>query len=417
MGLIAFARANARWIGGAFLLTLFSSFGQTFFIGRSNAELRGLFGLTDGEFGLLYMTATLASAATLPFLGRTLDHYRGYQVARLVIPALAASCLLLPFAPNVAVLGLALFGLSLFGQGMMSHVALTETGRWFAASRGRATSLVVPGFQAGEAVFPFAFFLVAGTLGWRYAWVGAAVLLVVVVLPVATRLLSVERTPEGRAEGPGGAPRDWTRGEVLRDPVFYALLVGVLAPPFIGTTVFFHQDYLTMLRGYPDHAFPAAFPLMAVTTVTFALVCGGLVDRYGAVRLLPFFLIPLCVASLAVAGLDQAWGVYAFMVLFGVSYGFTSTLLGALWPEVYGTKNLGGIRAVVVAAMVFSTAAGPGITGLLIDRGVGLPTQMLGMAAWAAGGALVLAAASRRLAARRGWVGTGGAVTPLRANT
>ena len=399
-GLIAFALANRRWIGGAFLLTLFSSFGQTFFIGRSGLPLREAFGLTDGQFGLLYMLATLGSAATLPFLGRTLDHHPGHRVAAFVVPALAACCLLLPFAPSVAVLGLALYGLRLFGQGMMSHIALTETGRWFAASRGRATSLVVPGFQAGEALLLPLFALIAAAADWRWGWVGAAVLLLVVVWPTVTRLLSVERTPQGEAEGPAVTARDWTRGEVLRDPVFYALLAGVLAPPFIGTTVFFHQGYLEALRGYPAYAFPAAFPMMAVTTVSFALVCGALVDRFGAVRLLPFFLLPLSVASLAVARLDQAWGVYAFMVLFGVSYGFTSTLLGALWPEVYGTKNLGGIRAIVVSAMVFSTAAGPGVTGLLIDRGVALPDQMLGLAAWALGGAGVLALGSRRLAAR-----------------
>ena len=401
--LLAFARDNARWIGGGFLLTACSSFGQTFFVAQSSAEIRAEFGLSDGGFGFLYFLATLASAASLPFLGRTLDHHPGHRVARFVVPALAASCILLVLAPNVVLVGVALYGLRLFGQGMMSHIALTETGRWFAASRGRATSLVVPGFQAGEFVLPTLFTLIAASLGWRWGWVLGAGLLMLVVLPVVTRLLSVERIPRGETEGPDRTARDWTRAEVLRDPVFYALLAGVLAPPFIGTTVFFHQDHLTALRGYPEFAFPTAFSLMAVTTVTFALVCGALVDRFGAIRLLPFFLLPLTVASLAVGYLDAAWGVYAFMVLFGVSYGFTSTLLGALWPEVYGVKNLGGIRAIIVSAMVLSTALGPFVTGTLIDLGVELPQQMLGMAAWAAGGAAVMAFASRRLAARRGW--------------
>lgn len=58
------------------------------------------------------------------------------------------------------------------------------------------------------------------------------------------------------------------------------------------------------------------------------------------------------------------------MFLLGVRSGFTSTLLGALWPEVYGLANLGGIRAVIVSAMVLSTAPGPGLSGVLIDAGV-----------------------------------------------
>ena len=70
------------------------------------------------------------------------------------------------------------------------------------------------------------------------------------------------------------------------------------------------------------------------------------------------------------------------MLLFGVSYGFTSTLLGALWPEIYGTAHLGGIRAITVSGMVLATAVGPGLTGTLIDAGVALPTQLLWMAGW-----------------------------------
>ena len=94
-----FLRDNARWISGGFLLTFFSSFGQTFFIGLSGEELRAKFDLTDGEFGQIYMVATIASALTLPFLGRTLDYMPGWKVARFVIPALAGACLLWRLRP------------------------------------------------------------------------------------------------------------------------------------------------------------------------------------------------------------------------------------------------------------------------------------------------------------------------------
>ena len=53
--MITFLRDNARWISGGFLLTFFSSFGQTFFIGLSGEELRAKFDLSDGEFGGVYI--------------------------------------------------------------------------------------------------------------------------------------------------------------------------------------------------------------------------------------------------------------------------------------------------------------------------------------------------------------------------
>ncbi len=71
-------------------------------------------------------------------------------------------------------------------------------------------------------------------------------------------------------------------------------------------------------------------------------------------------------------------------------------MFGALWPEISGVQNLGAIRAVVVSAMVFATALGPGITGTLIDRGIELPQQLFWMAGWSA-----LATAGRAWTSRR----------------
>jgi len=325
-----------------------------------------------------------------------------WKVAAFSMPGLAAACLLVVIAPHVAVLAIAIWLLRLFGQGMMTHIALTQTGRWFAASRGRAVSLVVPGHQLGEAALPILFVSLAALLGWQGAWTASA-LFILVVLPVMVWLLREDRIPEnphGEA-GSGSQQRQWTRAEVLRDPVFYLLLTGVLAPPFIGTTIFFHQGHFIELRGYNPLVFASAFPLMAVTTIVFGLVCGALIDRFGAVRILPFFLAPLTIASLAAGLLTPVWGVYLFMFLVGVSYGFTATLLGALWPEVYGVTHLGGVRAIIVSAMVLSTAIGPGLTGVLIDQGINLPTQLIVMAGWCVAASVCLAFGSRVIRRRQ----------------
>ena len=397
--MLSFIRANARWLFGGFLLTFFSSFGQTFFIGLSGEELRARFALSDGEFGLLYMAATLGSAATLPFLGRLLDVVSGRWAILFVIPPLAIACVLIAFAPSVALLIASIYLLRLFGQGMMTHIAITETGRWFAAGRGRAISLVVPGHQAGEAVLPIAFVIVSTMISWQGAWLIASAVLIIGALPAIYALYSREREPShtDHATGLDRTAQDWTRSEVVKDPYFYALLTGVLAPAFIGTTVFFHQDHLIELRGYDPLAFASAFPVMAVTTVVFSLICGHLVDRFGAIRLLPYFLVPLSVASVAASVLTPVWGIYIFMLLLGISYGFTSTLFGALWPELYGVRYLGGIRAMIVSAMVFATALGPGLTGYLIDTGITLPRQLLWMGAWCAGATVMLSLVTRPL--------------------
>ncbi|MGH8198815.1 MAG: MFS transporter, partial [Steroidobacteraceae bacterium] len=303
----------------------------------------------------------------------------------------------------VVMLTLALYLLRLFGLGMMLETAFTEIGRWFVANRGRAMALIAPGQQAGVAILPLAVVLIAkATGGWRTAWIASAVLIVLVGMPGIIALLKVERVPrskEARARGRNTA-RDWTRSEVVRDPILYLLLLGVLAPSVISTVIFFEQDYLIDLRGYDRLAFAAAYPLMSVTTVFFGLVCGDMIDRLGSLRLLPYFLLPLAIASATVGLITPMWGVYLFMFLLGISNGFTSTLLGALWPEVYGLANLGGIRGIVVSAMVFSTAIGPGLSGALIDRGISLPRQMLWLSGWCVAACFVLAFAASRVRQR-----------------
>jgi MFS family permease len=398
-----FFRDNARWITAGFLLTLFSSFGQTFYIGLSGNDVRSTFGLSGGGFGGIYMVATLASAMTLPLLGRTLDLMPGWKVVRFTIPALAFACVLIAVAPNIVVLTFSLYLLRLFGQGMMTETAFVETGRWFVVNRGRAMALVVIGIQVGSAILPTIVVVLAAASGdWRISWFAAAAALMLVGLPAILTLLRVERVPRSHETNASehNTARDWTRAEVVRDPLLYLMLAGTLAPGFIGTAILFHQGYLIALRGYDPVAFAAAFPVMAVTTVIFGLLCGHLVDRFGALRLLPYFLVPMAVASVAVGVIEPVWGIYVFMLLLGVSNGFTQTLSGALWPEVYGLANLGGIRAITVSGGVLASALGPGITGALIDLGVPLPTQMLWLALWCLLASVALALAANRVRAR-----------------
>lgn len=378
--MLEFLNKNFRWIAGGFTLTFFSGFGQTYFISASVSEWQAAFDLSHGEFGRLYMFATLASAACLPFVGRLVDVVQAHRMIAIVIPVLAGATLLAGYASTVATLVIAIFLLRLFGQGMMTHMALTATGRWFVAERGRAVSLVVLGHQGGEATIPIAFATIMIAYGYRVGWIATAVALIFVGLPFAYWCYRKPRVPHGQLSAEKNSSleiRSWTRGEVLRDPIFWVLLTGVLAPAFVGTTIFYHQNYLTALNNWPPQLFASSLLVMATTTVGFALLVGAMIDRFGAIAVLPYFLLPLSAACFALAYSGPEVTLFIVMVLLGISYGISSTLFGSLWPEVYGLANLGAIRSVTISAAVLATAAGPGLTGTLIDRGVDLPAQML----------------------------------------
>jgi len=396
--MLKFIGNNFRWIAGGFTLTYFSSFGQTYFISASIAEWQSAFDLSHGEIGRLYMFATLASAVCLPFLGRLVDLIPAHKMIALVIPVLAGATLMAGYAPSVTVLVIAIFLLRLFGQGMMTHIALTATGRWFVVERGRAISLVVLGHQGGEATIPLVFATIAIAYGYKTGWLVGAAALLLIGLPFAFWAYQQAREPHARDAKSVKAlrhVRSWTRREVMRDPVFWVLLTGILAPPFIGTTIFYHQNYMTALHDWPPQLFALSLLVMSLTTVGCALITGALVDRFGTPAILPYSLLPLSLSCFALAFSGPPATLFVVMILLGISYGISATLFGSLWPEIYGTAYLGSIRAITVSAGVFATAAGPGLTGTLIDRGIELPTQMIYL-----GGYCLLAAAALSIASR-----------------
>ena len=399
--MLNFIKNNFRWIAGGFMLTFLSSFGQTYFISSSIAEWQTAFDLSHGQIGRIYMFATLGSAACLPFLGRLVDSVPAHTMIAFVVPVLAGATLMAGYASSVLVLVAAIFLLRLFGQGMMTHMALTATGRWFAAERGRAISLVVLGHQGGEATLPLAFSTIAIAYGYQTGWIAGAAALLLVGLPFSYWAYRVPREPHSKG-GDLGKPsrhvRSWTRAEVMRDPVFWILLSGVLAPGFIGTTIFYHQNYMTTLNAWPPQLFAQSLMVLASTTVVFALAMGAIIDRVGANKVLPIFLIPLSAACFAMAMSGPAYSLFIVMVLLGISYGISSTLFGSLWPENYGVSHLGSIRSVTVSAMVIATAAWPGLTGTLIDQGISLPTQMISFGGYCllAAGAMTFASFSLR---------------------
>ncbi|MEO0909913.1 MAG: MFS transporter, partial [Pseudomonadota bacterium] len=381
MSYVQFLTQNARWLTGGFLLTFFSSFGQTFFISLSGGAIRTEYDLTNGEWGTLYMLATLGSAMTLPFLGRIVDHVSVAKTVLITIPALVLATFLMSVSHSIILLVVILYALRLFGQGMMTHISITAMGRWYSAQRGRAVSVAVVGHQAGEALLPIVFVYALLVTGWRGTWLMSAVFVAVVALPVIYALMRVERVPSQQeiSDEARTSLRQWTRAEVMRDVLFWSICIAVLAPAFIGTTLFFHQDYLIELRGWDKLQYSLSFTVMAIMTFSFALISGYTIDRFSAISHLPFFLIPLAAACIAMWAIESVVGSFVFMGLLGISYGISSTLFGALWPEIYGTKHLGSIRSIIIALMVFGTALGPGLTGFLIDLNVSYPAQILTM--------------------------------------
>ena len=385
---MAFLIANARWLGAGLALCFCSSLGQTFFVALFGAEIRAELGLSHGGWGGLYTAGTVASAAALMLTGGLADRLPARWLGAGVLGLLALACAAMAVVGGAAGLAAAIFALRFLGQGWCGHLAMTAVARWFAATRGRAVAVAALGFSLGEAALPGAALAVAALADWRAAWWGAAAL-AALAAPALAVALQVERRPQGAAEAaaddaPGMGGRHWTRAEALRHWLFWALTPGLLGPPFIGTMILFQQSHISAVKGWDPAVFAAALPLYAATTVASSFAAGWAVDRIGAKRLLPLYQAPLGLGCVVLALGSGAWAMPAGLALCGVTQGGATALMGSLWPELYGTRAIGAIRATAMAALVFSTALGPGVSGALIDAGVGVGAQLLAMAGWVA---------------------------------
>ena len=137
-----FFLSQTRLLLFGFFISFFAGFGQTFFISIFNLEIRDLLNLSDGQFGILYSLATLASAIVLIWFGKLIDIMDLRIYTFIVSLGLVCACIGMFFLiNNLFMLFVLIFSLRFFGQGAMSHTGITTMSRYYISDRGKAISV------------------------------------------------------------------------------------------------------------------------------------------------------------------------------------------------------------------------------------------------------------------------------------
>lgn len=389
-----FIKQDWPLLGFGFLLTALSGPGQTFFVGLFRDSISGYFGISIGDFGLIFSIATLISAAVFFWSGKIIDRWTVQRTTSVFALLFAASAALVGLAPHIAVLAIAIFGIRHVGQALMSHVSSTTMARYFNHNRAKAASLASMGYSAGEAIFPICVVSVLGFAGWRVTWLLIAAVIAVVFLPVARLLLRVNRrdlslereviasAPATTSSGDVDPSENWSRKDVLRDRRFYLILPALLGSPYLLTGVFFHQASLAAESGLGLEVIAGCFTAFAIAKMAGSLVMGPVVDRHGYLKPYPVCVFFLGLSLLILGVSDSLAGVWIFYVMSGFAVGAGIPVSGALWPGLYGTRQLGAIRSMLSSVMVVATGLAPASYGYMLDAGVSIKQIAVGGSAY-----------------------------------
>ena len=356
-----------------FIFTFFSSFGQSFFLGLFNSSIRDALSITQGQFGSIYASATLLSSFLLIWVGKKIDDINIFKFAFFVTLLLSFSCFFFSKISSITFLFIAIFLMRFSGQGMMSHTATTTISRYFTKSRGKALSTSWFGLSTAEFILPVLIVYLLTITSWQNIWISISIL-VLIFLPIISFILIKSLNFDSREETNEKDFKEknikqWKRIEVLKDYRFYIVCLNMLAMPWIATGVFVYQSFITESKGWGTFIIAQSFMVYSVLSVITLLASGFLIDKFTSRKLLIFMNIPLLFSALVLIYFDTPITAFIFLGLIGISNGLANVLGSSTWAEIYGVKYIGSIKALTTALMVFSTAFGTALFGLLIDKG------------------------------------------------
>jgi predicted MFS family arabinose efflux permease len=366
-----FKSLNFKVILFGFIFTFFSSFGQSFFLGLFNPSIRESLSITHGQFGSTYASATLLSSFILVWIGKKIDDVDILKFASYVIALLAISCFLFSKISSLIFLFFSIFLMRLSGQGLMSHTASTTISRFFEKSRGRALSTTWLGLSLAEFILPLLIIFLLTIIDWRNIWILIAILVILVLPIISFWLVKNIKLDSREKQSTKGKKikkiKQWKRAEVLKDYRFYIICLNMLAMPWIATGTFVYQSFIVSSKNWGPYIIAQSFMVYSILSVITLFFSGYLIDKYSSRKLLIFMNIPLFFSTIVLFSFDSSISSFVFLGLIGLSNGLANILGSATWAEIYGVKYIGSIKALTSALMVFSTAFGTALFGILID--------------------------------------------------
>jgi len=255
----------------------------------------------------------------------------------------------------------------------MSHTATTTISRYFTKSRGKALSTGWFGLSAAEFILPVLMIYLLSITEWKNIWIIISII-VLIFLPLTSFILVKNLNFDSREKTKDNTINDdnfkqWKRTEVIKDYRFYIICANMLAMPSIATGTFVYQSFILSSKNWGPYVIAQSFMSYSILSVVTLIFSGFLIDKFTSRKILIYMNIPLFFATMVLFYFDKSFSSFVFFGLVGITNGLCNVLGSSTWAEIYGVKYIGSIKALTTALMVFATAFGTAIFGILIDAG------------------------------------------------
>jgi MFS family permease len=367
--LVPFASAIALIVGNGSI--------SVFAFGVFIKPLEEQFGWSRAALSGATALCGLLSALALPFVGLIIDRV---GVRR---PLMVAIVL---FATNVALVGLsnslfsfqlliALTGLTGAGQGPIGYVRSISS--YFDRRRGLAIGIAMSGVGLGTALIPVYAQWLISRFGWRMAYVGLGVGILVLAWPMVFAFIqdppNVRRDlPRALARVPGLALK-----EVVALPMFWLLAAAVLLVSVTVNGALVHVVPMLTDRGWSAGNAAHVMVAAGLAGMVGRLIAGFLIDRIFAPYVAMVF---FALAIGGVYGLSTTLYVVPGAIGVGLAAGAEVDMIGFLVSRYFGLKSFGQIYGLLFSIFTVGAGLGPYLVGVAFTAYNSYDGALLGLA-------------------------------------
>jgi MFS family permease len=319
------------------------------------------------SFGLTL--CALCSAISLPIAGGLMDKFgvRPVMLTSIVLFALNVAAIALSNVLAAFILLVAASGITGVGQGPIGYIKSISS--YFDRQRGIAIGIAVSGTGIGTALLPqYAQWLITN-MGWRTAYVGLAVVLVVIAVPsVFLFVREPEDSPMARARKTGlGAAvlPGLSAREAVLSRNFWLLALPIVLVAIVVNGSLVHVVSLLTDRGWSPEAAAGIMVWAGLASLAGRVVAGLLLDRVFApyVAMLSF-LVALAGVYLLASGTNPTLGVIGV----GITTGAEIDIIGYMTSRYFGLRRFGQLYGYLFGVFLIGTGIGPAVMGAVHTR-------------------------------------------------